>query len=137
MENIISRSEFALACDHVDAVSGTVTVKRCVEDGAARLFPNENYLDYLDWIDDLNREGLSEDAQDELPPIARFEKAVSDVYKRLEKDGSLYLEDYRMFVSEKFQILYALNIHYGMSWVFINHVVEAIARKRQRKHKNI
>lgn len=138
MDNlIISRSDFDCACDIVDSVSGTVTVTRCVEDGAARRFPNEKYLEYLRWLDSLNRDGIPESPYADLSPANRFERNVSEVMILLENDGSLYLSDYRTFLQEDKQIAYVLHHYYGMAWIFTQHVNEAIKRKRRRIRKII
>lgn len=134
MDNlIISRTDFDHAIDIVDSVSGTVTVTRCVEDGAARHFPNEKYLEYLKWLDSLNREGIPESPYADLSPANRFERNVAEVMILLENDGSLYLGDYRTFIFEDKQIAYVLHQYYGMAWVFTQHVSEAVKRKRSRR----
>lgn len=136
MENLISRPEFMHACDLVDSVAGTAAIKRCTEDNAGRYFPTESYLDYLAWLDELNISGTPESPYNDLPPLSRFERGVMEAMGKLEGDGSLYLEDYRMFVSDEKQILFALNRYFGMAWIHDHHVNEAIRRKRQRR-KNI
>lgn len=136
MQNPITRTEFDSACSLVDGVSGTVTVKRCTEDGAARRFPNDEYLAYLEWVDNLNAEGTPESPYADLSPANRFERNVGEVMTLLETDGTLYLEGYRTFLAEDKQIAYVLNQYHGMAWIHTGHVTEAVKRKRQRR-KNI
>lgn len=134
MENIIiSRTEYQNACDTVDDVSGTVSVVRCTENNASRLFPSDPYLEYLDW---LNEWSGGDDALLEIIPIhIKFERYVNRVFSLLEDDGSLYIPDYRTFLTDKSQIMNAINLYFGMSWVFSIHVVEAIRRKRENWHE--
>lgn len=133
MENIITRTEFQEACDCVDAVSGTMTITRCIEESTARRFPNDHYLIYLEMIDQLNANGVPDSPYASLTPTHRFERNVSEVMALLESDGTLYLQEYRTFLKEDKQIAFVLNQYYGMAWIMKNHVNEAIIRKRQRR----
>lgn len=133
MDNLISRSEFQLGCDLVDSVSGTISITRCTENNAARLFPSDPYLEYLQWLGEYVRD---ENAYLELMPADRlFEVHVNEVLNLLEVDGSLYIPEYRSFLATHLQIRTAINFHLGMSWISDRHIQEAIRRKRQHWHE--
>lgn len=132
MNNPVTRAEFLSACQCVDDVSGTMSVKRCIENDTARLFPNDDFLAYLHWLHDMI---IDELPFEQMTPLQRFESGVNDVLEILEPDGTLYLEDYRAYLDSEKQILFAINRHFGMAWIHAPQVHEAIVRKRQRWHE--
>lgn len=128
----ITRTVFQNACNALDDVAGTMSVSRCIEQDAARLFPTDDFVAYLDWLHDLILEDLP---ISEMTPCQRYESAVNDVIEVLEPDGTLYLEDYRTYLDSDKQILFAINRHLGMAWIHAPHVREARKRKRQNWHE--
>lgn len=128
----ITRTVFQNACNAVDDIAGTMSVSRCIEQDAARLFPTDDFMAYLDWLHDLITEDLP---CEDMTPAQRYESAVNDVLEVLEPDSTLYLEDYRTYLDTDKQILFAINRHFGMAWIHAPHVKEARKRRRSTWHE--
>lgn len=132
-EMIISRAEFEDACHYVDEISGTMAICHTTEEKAARLFPNDDYIQYLEWLRNYIK---NDEFYYELNDAKRrFEAYVNEIVDMLDPDGSLYVQEYRAVLVNEQQILYALNRHFGMAWIFDVHVREAVKRRRQRWHE--
>lgn len=127
---IITRVQYENACEVIDDVAGTVSVWHKTEDDAARLFPDDEYIAHLRWLADYVRNDFQEI---EYSPKELFERCVMEVVELLDSDGSLYLKQYRSFLFHNQQILFAINRHLGMCWIFDCHVEEAVRRKRSRR----
>lgn len=133
MENLISRTEYQNACAICDDVSGTISVIRCTENNASRHFPTDVFLEYLNWLDEYRRD---DQAYQELPaPPVVFERYVNEVFSLLEPDGSLYIPEYRTFLTDLTQMRNAINWHLGKGWISDHHIREAVKRRRSTWHE--
>lgn len=132
---IISRTEFIACCNVLDSVSGTMSVKHCTEQDAARLFPSDEFMEYLRWLDYFNAL-MVDDTDHAIAPIeTRFENGVNEVVTLLDPDGKLYLPEYRTFLEHPHHIRLAIHQYFGKVWLMESQILEAIRRKRQHWHE--